>query len=312
MGRKRAIRARGQRGDSGPHRLGLRRFGSNPRRRARAAARRITRFSERVLNLARAHARRAAHRSRGRAESSTLHALAPARALSWHQVGARAPPRRRRRRRLPLPRPLAARDRGARPARTPDGVRRARGVAPSWSDASWLCVSDFGAFGDDADVPARETAWAQVGPWGAFALVSAFRLETDTWNALRFAAASRPEFRVGWISSIPKHHKRAVRPSPHRRLWNRRRARRSSPRTRRRDASFRVAFKRRYGTGRRAHTRGTRAFRAFLHKSRRLVRAVEPRSIPNLDLVQPEFVARGVRAPDRALFFTGEPKAEVS
>jgi len=38
-----------------------------------------------------------------------------------------------------------------------------------------------------------------VGPWGAFALVSAFRLETDTWNALRFAArVSRAEFRVGW------------------------------------------------------------------------------------------------------------------
>ena len=74
----------------------------------------------------------------------------------------------------------------------------ASGVAPSWSDASWLCVSEFER-GDDAGGTARETAWAQVGPWGAFALVSAFRLETATWNALRFAArVSRPEFRVGW------------------------------------------------------------------------------------------------------------------
>ena len=72
------------------------------------------------------------------------------------------------------------------------------GVAPSWSDASWLCVSELER-GDDVNGTARETAWAQVGPWGAFALVSAFRLETATWNALRFAArVSRPEFRVGW------------------------------------------------------------------------------------------------------------------
>ena len=77
----------------------------------------------------------------------------------------------------------------------------ARGVAPSWSDASWLCVSDVPTLDGDGDgAPSdRDTAWAQVGPWGAFALVSAFRLETRVWNALRFEArASRPEFRVGW------------------------------------------------------------------------------------------------------------------
>lgn len=96
----------------------------------------------------------------------------------------------------PPPSPLVTEAHVLRATRT---VFDARGVAPSWSDASWLCVSDFGVFGDDADGPARETAWAQVGPWGAFALVSAFQLETDTWNALRFAArVSRSEFRVGW------------------------------------------------------------------------------------------------------------------
>ena len=91
------------------------------------------------------------------------------------------PPSRRARRpppeapASPLPRP-PARDRGARPAR--DSTVFTRGVAPSWSDASWL-RSDSAPSATTRTSP-RETAWAQVGPWGAFALVSAFRLETDT------------------------------------------------------------------------------------------------------------------------------------
>ena len=224
------------------------------------------------------------------------------------------PPRRRRRRRLPPPRPLAARDRGARPARDSDGVRRARRGA--------LVVGRVVAvrlrLRRLRRRRGRPRARDGVGAGGAVGCVRA-RVRVSArdgyLNALRFGRASRdPSSGSAGISSIPKHHKRAVRPSPHRRLWNRRRrARRSSPRTRRRDASFRVALSVDTEPEEepiRAANSGVSA--AFLQKADGWY---EPW---NLDPSQTSISFdpsswREVFVPlDRALFFTGEPKAEVS
>ena len=191
----------------------------------------------------------------------------------------------------------------------------ARGVAPSWSDASWLCVSDFGAFGDDADVPARETAWAQVGPWGAFALVSAFRLETDTWNALRFAArVSRPEFRVGWDlidTQAPQTSGSPVTPSPALEPPPPSETIVSANETSRRFFSRRVRSVDTEPEEETLHAANSSVSAAFLHADG----WYEPW---NLDPSQTSISFdpsswREVFVPlDRALFFTGEPKAEVS
>ena len=193
----------------------------------------------------------------------------------------------------------------------------ARGVAPSWSDASWLCVSDFGAFGDDADVPARETAWAQVGPWGAFALVSAFRLETDTWNALRFAArVSRPEFRVGWDlidTQAPQTSGSPVTPSPALEPPPPSETIVSANETSRRFFSRRVRSVDTEPEEEPIRAANSSVSAAFLHK--KADGWYEPW---NLDPSQTSISFdpsswREVFVPlDRALFFTGEPKAEVS
>ena len=70
------------------------------------------------------------------------------------------------------------------------------GLAPSWSDASWLSVVDFDHL---SSADGERTAWAQVGPWGALSLTSRFELDTNTWNALRFTArTSHGSFQVRW------------------------------------------------------------------------------------------------------------------
>ena len=214
----------------------------------------------------------------------------------------------------PPPSPLVTEAHVLRATRT---VFDARGVAPSWSDASWLCVSDFGAFGDDADVPARETAWAQVGPWGAFALVSAFRLETDTWNALRFAArVSRPEFRVGWDlidTQAPQTSGSPVTPSPALEPPPPSETIVSANETSRRFFSRRVRSVDTEPEEEPIRAANSSVSAAFLHK--KADGWYEPW---NLDPSQTSISFdpsswREVFVPlDRALFFTGEPKAEVS
>ena len=54
--------------------------------------------------------------------------------------------------------------------------------------SQWLCVSDLDHVGADG----MRSAWAQLAPWGAFALVSAFDLDPGAWNVLRFDARAAP------------------------------------------------------------------------------------------------------------------------
>ena len=317
MGRKRAIRARGRRGvTADPTALVFRRFrfGNPPSPRARCCApnHAILGASFKPRESTRGVAPHTPQ-SRSRGVVDAARARAGARAV-MAPVGRARRPRRRRRRRLPLPPPLAARDRGARPARLGRCSTRA-----AWRPRGRTrrgCASPTSAPSETTRTSPRERRRGRR--WGrGVRSRSCPRFGSRRILGTRCVSprASRdPSSGSAGISSIPKHHKRAVRPSPHRRLWNRRRrARRSSPRTRRRDASSRrVRSVDTEPEEEPIRAANSSVSAAFLHKSRRLVRAVEPRSIPNLDLVRPEFVARGVRAPDRALFFTGEPKAEVS
>ena len=69
---------------------------------------------------------------------------------------------------------------------------------PAPSLPQWLCVADVSR----TDAADARFAWAQLAPWGAFALVSAFELDASEWNVLRFEArisaaeARRVEVRV--------------------------------------------------------------------------------------------------------------------
>ena len=58
--------------------------------------------------------------------------------------------------------------------------------------SQWLCVSDLDHVGADG----MRSAWAQLAPWGAFALVSAFDLDPGAWNVLRFDARAPANVRV--------------------------------------------------------------------------------------------------------------------
>ena len=55
---------------------------------------------------------------------------------------------------------------------------------PAPSLPQWLCVADVSR----TDAADARFAWAQLAPWGAFALVSAFELDASDWNVLRFEA----------------------------------------------------------------------------------------------------------------------------
>ena len=69
------------------------------------------------------------------------------------------------------------------------------GLAPSWSDASWRCVTDFARAGADGFV----SAWAQLDVYGALAMTSSFDLSARTWNVLRFRVrASNADVELFW------------------------------------------------------------------------------------------------------------------
>ena len=206
----------------------------------------------------------------------------------------------------PLPRPLAARDRGARPARDSDGVRRARRGA--------LVVGRVVAvrlrLRRLRRRRGRPRARDGVGAGGAVGCVRA-RVRVSARDGYLERAAFR---RARLATRVPGRLGSHRYPSTTNERFARHpiagfgtAAAERDDRLRERDVAtllFASRSKRRYGTGRRAHTRGElERFRGFSsQKSRRLVRAVEPRSIPNLDLVRPEFVARGVRAPGPRAF----------
>ena len=84
--------------------------------------------------------------------------------------------------------------------------------------SQWLCVSDLDHVGADG----MRSAWAQLAPWGAFALVSAFDL--DPARGTSFADAPGPPRRVRGTASNP-----TLDPNRHRETNRRRLPRRRTP-----------------------------------------------------------------------------------